>query len=151
MADLWAGGVLTADDTYKSRGVLTDFGILGIAHDTLLIQTVQTVWDNADVIVMQSGDAVWVVFRELAYLFAHNLAVHDVIRFVLLHDAVAFGLHGFITLVDGKVEWRFQVGIYPRSAFFDLEIVLTAAWHHPYDDGNSYDDQTQTNEKITPS
>jgi hypothetical protein len=73
-------------------------------------------------------------------LFAHNFAVQNIVWLVLLHQTVAFSLNSLVTFIDGEVEWSFQVIVNPGTSFFYLEIVLTAAWHHPNDDGYGYDD-----------
>ena len=54
-----------------------------------------------------------------------------IVRLILAHQAVAFGLNGPLALVDREVERSRQCGIPPRLLAFHLEIRLVVARHEP--------------------
>ena len=66
------------------------------------------------------------------------------------HQTVALGLHCFVALVDGEVEWRFQVGIDPGLPLLYLEVAAAVSGHQPYDQGYRNDNERRPDKKIVP-
>ena len=145
-----AGGLLVVDDAYHAGRVAAQRLVLLGLHDALLVEAVQTVRDDADVVVGYVGNAVGVVGRELMNHLPFRLHIIFIIGFVLLHDAVALMLDNFFGLVDGKVEGGCQFCILPGLSLLYMEEVGILVRHEPDDDGDSDDDQKGTYQKVVP-
>ena len=76
-----------------------------VVHDALSIELPQTVCYDAQVVVCKAWNAFVVVLVELSDMFASNLTVHDKVRFILPHHAIAFSLYDIVALINRKIEW----------------------------------------------
>ena len=150
LRDLAAGGVLATDDPDLSCRVLMQTGKFRTVHDTLVIEVAQTVGDDAQVVVAQARDTVAVVLIELSDLFACDVIIDDIIGLIEVHQTVALGFHGGLTLIDGEVERGAQVVVAPGLALFDLEGAVAVPGHQPYNDGHGTGHDCQTDEEIAP-
>ena len=65
-----AVGVLSVDDADKACGVLMQVDIVRAVHDTFGIEIAQTVGNDAQIVVFETGDAIGVVLIELSDLLA---------------------------------------------------------------------------------
>ena len=86
VVDLCAGSHLPVDDTDHLGCVLAEFGIVGIAHHSLCIDTVQTICNDTDIVVGQSGDTFVIVLHKLTCLDTFRLLVVVEVGLVEFHQ-----------------------------------------------------------------
>ena len=148
--DLDIRGALAAHDAHHVGRVFEDFRIFCRRHDTRLIEPMQTVGDDADVAVGQSGNAVAVLLAEARYLLRLHLGVVVVVRLEGVHDAVFLGLEGFVGLIDRKVELGDERTVHPRFRNVVAQLRPIVARQRPYDEDDRDDDDGQTGHHVAP-
>ena len=110
----------------------------------------QTVGNDADVIVRHIGNAVGIVLGKLIDHLDFRLLMQTIVRFVFPHHAVTFVLDGLFRLHDGEVEGSRKLGIFPRFAFFYVEDAAIVVRHGPYDNDDGDNDGKDARQNVTP-
>ena len=148
--DSLAVGSLTVDNADHTGSVLAQFVVLGGVHNALGIEVTQTIGDDAQEVVVETRDAVGIVFVELAYLLACHILVDDVVGLVEFHETIALGADDIVALVDGEVEGSVKVAVDPGATFFCVETELIGAWHEPHDDSDGAYNEGGRDKNVAP-
>ena len=104
--DLEALRLLSIDHSNRVGRVFRECSIFRSAHDSGLIEAMQTGYDQRDIFPGESREALLEVLSELVQLLGFHLKVIVIIRLEGLQHGVLLGLDGFIGLIDGEIELR---------------------------------------------
>ena len=83
----------------------------------------------ADIIVTQSERTLVEVAFHLFQFIRFHLSVSLKVRLEHGADAVLFFFYHFLTLVNGEIECRHQLAVFPGLSYFELVIEFTVARH----------------------